>query len=297
MNSFLLLLPDLALITLGFVLSRKADWGQDLWPGLEKLVYYVMFPTLIFHSIVRNAIEWDVARPVFFAVVVIVLSTAALGALARPLLKPSTLRHASALQCAFRFNSYLLLSISQTLGGFKGVAIGAIVLASAVPLCNLLAVAALAHRSSRGLFKELLTNPLIIATLAGIAFNLLQWKLPAVVDTFAQRTGSAALALGLMTVGAGVRLGAMRGDLPLIAWLTAVKLIAAPLIALGVSRLFDLPPDAARILLVFGALPTATASYVLATRMGGDGPYVAVCVTASMLAAVVTLPLWLTLVT
>jgi predicted permease len=41
MNPFLLLLPDIALIAIGFALSRKADWGQDLWPGIEKLTYYV----------------------------------------------------------------------------------------------------------------------------------------------------------------------------------------------------------------------------------------------------------------
>ena len=73
MNPYLLLFPDLALIALGFALSRMTDWGEPLWSGLEKLVYYVLFPTLLYHSIVRHPIEWTVARPIVLSVVAIVL--------------------------------------------------------------------------------------------------------------------------------------------------------------------------------------------------------------------------------
>jgi predicted permease len=48
-------------------------------------------------------------------------------------------------------------------------------------------------------------------------------------------------------------------------------------------------------LLVFSALPTASSAYVLAARMGFDGPYVAGLVTLSTLAAAFSLTLVLTL--
>ena len=46
---------------------------------------------------------------------------------------------------------------------------------------------------------------------------------------------------------------------------------------------------------LFAALPTATSAYILAVRMGGDGPGVAWLVTVSTMTAMLTLPVWLTL--
>jgi malonate transporter len=47
---------------------------------------------------------------------------------------------------------------------------------------------------------------------------------------------------------------------------------------------------------MFSALPTAPSAYVLATRMGGNGPFVAFLVSAGTLLSALTLPLWLGLV-
>lgn len=47
MNVLTLLLPDFLLILLGYVLIRITDWGNNFWAGLEKLVYFVLFPALL----------------------------------------------------------------------------------------------------------------------------------------------------------------------------------------------------------------------------------------------------------
>jgi malonate transporter len=55
--------------------------------------------------------------------------------------------------------------------------------------------------------------------------------------------------------------------------------------------LFGLNPVQTTILLMFAALPTASSCYVLAARMGYDGPYVAALVTVSTVAGMFSLPL------
>jgi predicted permease len=45
------ILPNFLLILIGFVLSRKFDYGLGFWEGLEALVYYVLFPALLFRSL------------------------------------------------------------------------------------------------------------------------------------------------------------------------------------------------------------------------------------------------------
>ena len=54
MSSVLLLLPDFALILLGFGLRRAMHLGDHFWVGLEKLIYFVLFPALLFHAIART---------------------------------------------------------------------------------------------------------------------------------------------------------------------------------------------------------------------------------------------------
>jgi predicted permease len=76
-------------------------------------------------------------------------------------------------------------------------------------------------------------------------------------------------------------------------YILAVKLIAMPLIAIGVSRCFGLPPLYASIALIFAALPTASSAFILAQRMGYDGTSVAWLISASTLLAMISLPLWL----
>jgi len=296
MNLFLLLFPDLALIAIGFVLSRKVDWGSDLWPGIEKLTYYVLFPALLFHAIVRNPVQWDLARDLVVGVLAVIAAAATMGAAARLLLRPPALRIASSGQCAYRFNSYVAMALAQRLGGTEGLALCAVCLGVAVPVVNVLAVSALARHTRAGLMTEWLRNPLILATVAGLLAASADVSLPEPVDALLSRIGAAALGLGLMSVGAGIRLTGVGGDRGLVAWLTAVKLMVAPAAALAAGWWLELEPLARTVLVVFGAVPTASAAYILANRMGGDGPFVALCIAVSTFAAVLTLPFWLSVI-
>ena len=65
-----------------------------------------------------------------------------------------------------------------------------------------------------------------------------------------------------------------------------------PLVAIGLAWALKLPAAQQAILVAFGALPTASSAYVLAVRMGGNGPFVAGLITVSTLLGMVTVPLW-----
>jgi predicted permease len=66
-----------------------------------------------------------------------------------------------------------------------------------------------------------------------------------------------------------------------------------PLAAWMLAQALNLPPLATQVLVLFGAVPSASSCYVLATNMGGDGPYVARLVTATTVLSAASLPLWL----
>ncbi|HQQ70601.1 MAG TPA: AEC family transporter, partial [Alicycliphilus sp.] len=210
MSDALLLLPDFALIAIGYLLCRHTALNRPLWDGIEKLVYFVLFPALLFSSILRNPLEPGGALPLAGAGLAIVLSGVLLAYALRAWPRVDAGLHASGAQAAFRFNSYIALAMAERLGGAPGVAAMALVMSVCVPLCNVAAVWPLARHGGHGYARELMRNPLIITTASGLACNLLGLRLPGLVDTTLGRIGSAALPLGLLAVGAGLRFGALR---------------------------------------------------------------------------------------
>jgi predicted permease len=201
--------------------------------------------------------------------------------------------HASGAQTAYRFNSFIGLALAERLGGPQGLAWMALAIALCVPLCNVAAVWPLARHGGHSYGRELLRNPLILSTVAGLVANLAGLTFPEAVATTLQRIGVAALPLGLMATGAGLRVGGLKAAPRLAAAFMAVRHAVLPAIAIGLVTALALPHEQALIVVLFASLPTASSAYVLASRMGGDGGYVAGLVTLSTLLGMISVPAWL----
>lgn len=294
MSATFALLPDFALILLGVALRRLLHLGDHFWGGLEKLIYFVLFPALLFSGLVKTRIDWQAAAPLLAVAALTMAAGIALGFGAR-LFRITPMSFASQYQCAFRFNSYIGLAVAGKLHGAPGIAAMAIVIGMMVPPANIAAVGVLARHGEGGIGRELAKNPLILATVAGLAANLAGLRMPEVALQALGRLAEAAIALGLLAVGAGLRLGTSGGRTGQVAagYILMVKLLALPALALFLARVFALPPLQADIALTFAALPTASSAYILAQRMGGDGAKVAWLISASTLLAMLTLPVWL----
>ncbi|APX77098.1 AEC family transporter [Achromobacter insolitus] len=295
MSVALLVFPDFMLVALGWALRHKLNFSREFFAGTERLVYFVLFPALLFQSILRTPITAGNAAMLLQASAALIAAGVALSWLAGLALRPSPVSLASSAQCGYRFNTYIGLALSASLGGAQGQTIMALIVGFAVPMANIAAVYGLARHSGGSLLRELARNPLVVSTLAGLACNLAGVQLPGPLDTVLARLGAAALALGIICVGASLSWEGGKGHGPLIAWMLAVKLAALPAVALLVARLLALPPLESRMLLLFAALPTASAAYVLAMRMGGDGRMVAVLISLGTLFSALTIPLWLML--
>ncbi len=302
MNPVAALLPDLALIAIGQLLLHSLVRERGVWNGLEKLIYYVLFPALLFDKILHMRLELSTALPAVAVALAAIGVAIALGWLARPVLDPDPARFAAGVQCAFRFNSYVMLALSQRVGGDAGLSLAAILIGASVPVVNFAAVIPLARHAQSRLGVELARNPLILATLAGLLGHALGLRLPAPVEATLGRLGGASIALGLLAVGAGLQLDALRGrwresrsTLALGTWITSVKMLAMPTVAYALSAAFGLDAATRTIVVLYAAMPTAPSAYILAARMGGDAAFTALLMTVSMLVAAVSLPLWLAL--
>jgi predicted permease len=292
MNTALLLLPDFSLILLGVAIRRWMHLGDHFWNGVEKLVYFILFPALLINAIIKTTLDLGGALPLIGSAYAVMAGGMLLGLLPKLFTTLPALTYASLFQCAYRFNSYIALAVAGMLFGSPGIATMGLIVGAAVPLANFVSVGMLARHGEVGLWREVMRNPLIWGTLTGFALNLAGFVPPAPVQAFLGRLADASIALGLITVGAALRLESVPGVRGFSLWLLAVKLLALPLIAIGLGQLLGLSGLAFQIVVVFAALPTASSAYILAMRMGGDGRPVAWLISATTLGSMLTLPFW-----
>jgi malonate transporter len=289
-----LLFPDFSLILIGHLLCRYTALDRKVWEPVEGLVYFFLFPVLLFHSIVRNPLDLQAASSLMVAGF-----TLGLGGIALAYSLPhwpwlgrrfDHRLHAASAQVGFRFNSFIALALAAKVAGPQGLQLIAVIIGVCVPLFNVGAVWPMAHHAGKGFARELLRNPLIIGTAGGLLANLAGWSLPGWLEPTVGRIGQSSLALGLMAAGAGMQLGSLHAAKALGVSVLMVKHIGMPLMAFGLTRVFGLDPTQTTVLLMFSAVPTASSCYVLAARMGYNGPYVAALVTLSTLLGMLSLP-------
>ena len=285
MNYAQLLFPDFSLILCGYLLCRYTALNRSVWQPVESLVYYFLFPVLLFYSITKSPLELRVASSMMASGLSLGVSAIALT-YSLPywpwLGKQLAARdHAASAQVAFRFNSFIGLALAERLAGAQGLQLVSVLIGVCVPLFNVGAVWPMARHANLHIWRELARNPLIIATLSGLLVNLAGFHLPAWSVPTLSRIGAASVALGLMAAGAGMQLGSLRKGQLLSALVLGIKHLAMPLMAWGFARLWGLDPQQTLMLLAFSALPTASSCYVLASRMGYNGSFVAGLVTLS----------------
>ena len=294
MNYAELLAPDFSLILLGFLLCRYTALNRAVWEQAEKLVFFVFFPVLLFHSIVKSPLDLSATSGLIMGGLTLAGSGIAL-AYVLPYLpwlgaRIDRREHAACAQIGFRFNSFIALAMAERLAGPEGLLLIAVLIGVCVPVFNMAAIWPMARHSETHFGRELLRNPFIIATVSGLLANLMGFHIPNWLEPSVSRIGAGSLALGLMAAGAGMRLGSMKEAKALSVAVLLIKHMLLPLVALFLSHALDLSKAQTLVLLAFSALPTAPTAYVLAARMGYNGPLVAGLVTLSTLLGLLSLP-------
>jgi hypothetical protein len=294
------LLPVFMVIALGYFLRHRAVLGADAWHGLEDLCYFVLFPVLLVKTLaMTNLVSTDLtsfAAALLFAILVM----SALLLLSYPVLQRyfnvSRASFTSLVQGATRWHGFIALSIAGLLLGDDGVAYMAVTMAIIIPLLNVINVMVLAHFGDAegdlgGVLLQLVKNPFIIACVLGAFLNISGLGLTPLLYNAATIIGSCALGIGLLTVGAGIRLGAISDHRGLVVFGALLRLLGMPALMFTGCLLFGVEGLPRTVAMLAAAVPTAASSFVLARQMGGDAPLMANLITLQVLGAVVTLPM------
>lgn len=294
------IIPIFLLIALGVGLKRSNFPGDAFWPLADKMTYFIFFPALLVDNLSSARLGNLDPTGMLGALLAVILLQAALVYLLRPLARVDGPGFTSLFQGSLRFNTFVGLGAVAALDGGAGITLFAIAISLAIPVLNVLCVLTLARYGAHGQSTSLkgqalflIKNPLIIACLIGIAMNLTGLSLPRGIEPVFKMLGGIAAPMGLLTVGAGLQWQAARSGGRAVLLACALKLVAYPLMLFGAAKLWDLGALETQVMVLWGAMPTASASYILARQMGGDAPLAAAIVTVSTILAFVTVPIFM----
>lgn len=301
MNLLDILIPLYLLISLGYILKKYQFPNQDFWPGIERMTYYVLFPTLIFVALLKAEINLELITKVFIVISIPVFLSGLfqwLGFLS-PNLSRATF--SSMFQGAVRNNTMVSLVIAAWLVPSNGLVIMALIILIMVPYNNLSSIYILLRYGNtegnaptqKTLWLNIIKNPLIIACILGLSLNILEVKLAKPLVNTADFLGRSALPFALLAVGAGLKFGSLFEKKLAITLSSFAKLILTPLLSWGLCILFDAGADLTKVALIFSAMPTAVSSYILAKQMGGDADTMAQIITIQTLLAALSIPVFL----
>jgi len=297
-STFGALAPVFLMIALGWVLRTWGPFAGAFWSDAERLVYWLLFPALLFVTMAGSDVAALRIVPVTAALVIAVLAVAGLTFVLRPWLRLDDAAFTSVFQGAIRSNAYVGLGAAGALYGEAGLTVMSLAVLVVVTTVNLLSVAVLVHFSgrpsgARDLLAGVVRNPLIIACIAGFALNLSGLELPALAHETLEIMGRAALALGLLCVGAGLDLSRLSQNRRAVATACTLKLLVIPSATALVCRGLGIEGLTATGAILFTAMPVSASSYVLARQLEGDAPLMAALITLSTVGAVPTVPLML----
>ena len=286
--------PIFALILLGLGLRRLEFPGDGFWPAAERFTYFILFPALLVHRLALARLGDYAVGSVAVVIAAQLLGMTALVYALRSWLQVDGPAFSSVYQGVIRFNTYVGLAVVLAVFQAEGGAVAALVMAIMIPLINVLCVLVLNMHTGGsatigGVLRGLLVNPLILACLLGIGLNAggigLPWGSAAVLEILAR----AALPLGLLAVGAGLRVTGLSRP-GLLAAVSGLKLLVLPALAGVLCWLVEPGRLETAVLVTFAALPGASTAYILARQLGGDAPLIAAIVTVETALAMLTLP-------
>ena len=279
-------LPIFTLVLVGFLYGRrvKPDLG-----GANKLIVDIALPVLIFISLSSKLFD-PLAALLFTAasIALIVLS----GLIAWPLAKFSGATVQAFLPCAMFTNvGPIGIPLIALAYGPEGMATAVVLLVISNVLHFTLGAGVMSGKVD---WRMVFANPLVWATVLGVASSQFQLTLPQWVETSCTMIGSVLVPMMLMSLGvrlassqvADAWVGARSGVLILI-----IR-IAAALLALWLIPLQGLERGA---LILFACLPPAVFNYMLADKFQVEPNKVASTVIVGHLFSLAFLPLgiWL----
>jgi predicted permease len=273
------LFPVLALILFGAAVKHWRITDVAFLRTSDRLVYFVFFPLMLFWKIGSAPLQFDGGWRYLPASALAVLGVCGLSLVFIRFLPVAAFQAGSFNQGCYRFNTYIGMAVVINAFGEAGVQLYGILIGLIIPMINVLCVSVLiwygedARNQGNRLtatLKHLLANPLIIACAAGILYSLMIGSFAVPIENTLKLMSQVTLPLALFSIGGSLTFSNLRDNMGLALASAAFKLAALPLLGLLLLWLFGVTGLAWKVSMLFFALPTSTAIYILSSQLQSD---------------------------
>jgi len=297
LDTLLIVLPVFFVIALGFLLQFTTLLDKEFLQKINKLVYFVALPALLFHKI--SAADFAAT---FNPSLLLGLTASTLILFGCTYLYAGIRNYSPQMRGAFCHGSfrgnvaYVGLAISFNAYGEEGLAISGVLIGFIIPLINFLSVLAMLlprqnsnHRIGASFWAyQFFFNPLILASFIGISWSYLGIQTPQVLDRSLDILAGMSLPLALIAIGASFSMRNLRGDFATALLVSGVKLVAAPGLAALVLIFFGVQGVELASGVILAAAPTATAAYIMAQQLDSDVELTGTIIMVTTLVSIVT---------
>ena len=289
------LIPIFSLILIGYSFRQINFPSEGFWPSADRLTYYVLMPSLLVYKLATATLDSIDGLNFVLTGLLGILIVLFILIVLNMKMKMKGAAFSSVAQGTVRFNTYVFLALSASLFGDEGLVLSALLITFAIPLINIICITVFAlyvsdsKLSFISLVKSIVSNPLILACFIGGGINFIGFHIPIVVENMLQILSSAALPMGLLSVGVGLELKGLKETKNALFLSTSMKLVFLPIIMYVLGILLEINGLALSVLLIFSAMPTAPSSFVLARQLGGDVKLMSSIITLQTLVSIFTI--------
>ena len=267
--------PIFIVILLGIFLQRLGFFSEKTKDEMVKLVFYVGTPALIFDS-VASASLYESFNPRFISFILIAIFVLIALVIALCFFIKDNFKKAAVVQLGFRSNFAIVgMPLAKYLLDESGVSETAVLLSFVVITYNVMVSVILSYYTGKEKnFKAMLTNivknPLIIGTVSGLIFAVLQIPIPKFISSSLDIVGQTAMSVGLLVLGATITLKGFKENGFYILYAVFLRNILSPILFIFAAILLGFRGNEVIITAILSAAPAAVNCFVMAKKMGAD---------------------------
>lgn len=291
------LVPIIALIALGYILKKTKFLPNEVWLGLEKLTYFIFFPALLVHTIGTKSFAGIPIWDMFVVICLTINIIAVIFIILRRKITEDNATFTSIFQGGVRFNSYISLAIAYGLYGDNGLLLSSVSVGFIIVIANLWCVLVFVmwgENSIKGvvpIIKAVFYNPLIISCFLGLFLSASNIEVNHVVVHILKTIGSLTLPIGLLTIGAALKIRQSKQYIEPIFYASFMQFVIKPVLASILVTWIGLSGVQAAVIIIAFIVPTASSSYILAKQLGGNAKVMATIVTTQTMIAFMAMPI------
>ncbi|OWU85726.1 malonate transporter [Oceanicola sp. 22II-s10i] len=302
------ILPVFLLIGSGWVATRAGLTPPALSEALTKFSQTIAFPCLLYRAVVALDIAHEFNAPLLVSYYAAAGACFYIGMFGARFIFRRDWEDCVVVGFCCLFSNTLMLAIpiTERAYGHDALASNFAIVAIHAPFCYVLGIVTMEVVRSRGqglnaaalgnrIFKQVVTNPLVVALAIGFVVNLGGLTTPAPVYAAVNMLANAAVPVGLFAIGGVLTQYRLEGDGRLIAMVCGITLMLHPTLMWSFGRFADLPQGAFRSAVITAAVAPGVNTYVFANIYGRAKRVAASSVLLTTIGSILTVWLWLSL--